>query len=263
MKLIPFSSRFFVIPLAVAVVFSGVAPAWSASFLDRLLGSGKGGAASVAELTQEQAVAGLREALAKGVQTSITHLGRADGFLKDVAVRIPVPESLEKVEKGLRAAGQGPLVDEFLVTMNRAAEKAVPQAAEVLADSIRSMTLADAKAILSSTNTAATEYFRRTSETNLHARFLPIVKEATDAVGVTAAYKKMTGKMNLGGLGGLGNFGGALMKNNEALDVDGYVTRKALDGLFVKIADQEKVIRENPAARTTELLQKVFGATRK
>ena len=121
------------------------------------------------------------------------------------------------------------------------------------------MTLADARAVLTGTNNAATEYFRRTGTTNLHARFLPIVKKATEQVGVTKAYKQLTGKVNLGGLRSLGGFGlGAV--GQDALDVDAYVTRKALDGLFVKIAEQEKLIRENPAARTTDLLRKVFGA---
>lgn len=231
----------------------------AASFLDKLGLKKSPKAGSILELSEEQAVSGLREALAKGVQHAVTNLGRPDGFLKDVAVRIPLPESLEKFEKGLRLAGQGPLVDDFVSTMNKAAEKAVPEAAAVLADSVRSLTLAEAKSILTSTNTAATDFFRRTSETNLHARFLPIVRQATDTAGATGAYKRMMGKMESGGLGSLGGLAGSFV-NKDALDVDGYVTRKALNGLFVKIADQERLLRENPAARTTELLQKVFGS---
>jgi hypothetical protein len=140
--------------------------------------------------------------------------------------------------------------------MNRAAEKAVPEAAAVLSDAVRQMTLADAKAILTSTNTAATDYFRRTSQTNLHARFLPIVKQATEKTGVTAAYKRMMEKTSLGGFS-------ASFLSKDAFDIDDYVTRKSLDGLFLKIAEQEKAIRENPAARTTELLQKVFGTVKR
>jgi len=145
--------------------------------------------------------------------------------------------------------------------MNRAAEQAVPEAAAVLGESVKQMSIADAKTILTGTNNAATQYFRRTSETNLHARFLPIIKAATEKAGVTDAYKRMTDKAS-GGLGGLSGLSGNLL-GGQAPDLDGYVTRKALDGLFLKIAEQEKAIRENPVARTTDLLQKVFGAVGK
>jgi hypothetical protein len=214
---------------------------------------------AIAGLSQDQVAGGLKEALGKGVQQAIGLLGKQDGFLKDASVRIPMPQSLQKVEKSLRAIGQDQLADDFVTTMNRAAEQAVPEAASVLADSIKQMSITDAKSILTATNNAATEYCRRTSETNLHARFLPIVKIATEKTGVTASYKRMTGASGGGGLGG---FGGKLF-GNQAPDLDDYVTRKALDGLLVKIADQEKQIRQNPAARTTDLLQKVFGAASK
>jgi hypothetical protein len=209
-------------------------------------------------LTQDQMVGGLKEALAKGVEKAISSLGKEDGFLKDAGVKIPMPESLQKVEKTLRTLRQDRLADEFVTTMNRAAEQAVPEAAAVLGDSVKQMTIADAKSILTSTNNAATQYFRRTSETNLHARFLPIVKAATEKAGVTGAYKRMTDKAG-GGLGGLGSS----LLGKEAPDLDSYVTQKTLDGLFLKIAEQEKQIRENPVARTTDLLQKVFGAVGK
>ena len=235
-------------------------PLQSADLFDRL--GLKKGTESLSALSQDQVMSGLKEALAKGVQQAVSNLGKTDGFLKDAGVRIPMPESLRKVERGLRAAGQAQLADEFVTTMNRAGEQAVPEAASVLADSVRQMTAADAKAIVTSTNTAATDYFRRTAETNLYARFLPIVKKATEATGVTAAYKRMTGKAGLGGLGSFGGLGGASL-NKDLLDLDGYVTRKSLDGLFMKIAEQEKLIRENPAARTTDLLQKVFGSAAK
>jgi hypothetical protein len=209
-------------------------------------------------LTQDQMVGGLKEALGKGVQQSVASLGKQDGFLKDAGVQIPMPESLQKVEKALRALRQDKLADEFVTTMNRAAEQAVPEAAAVLGDSVKQMSITDAKTILMGTNNAATQYFRRTSETNLYARFLPIVKTATEKAGVTGAYKRMTDKAG----GGLGGLGGSLL-GKDAPDLDSYVTRKTLDGLFLKIAEQEKQIRENPAARTTDLLQKVFGAVGK
>ena len=209
-------------------------------------------------LSQDQMVGGLKEALGKGVQQAVASLGKSDGFLKDMNVKIPMPESLQKIEKTLRALRQEKLADEFVTTMNRAAEQAVPQAASVLGDSVKQMSIADARSILTGTNNAATQYFRRTSQTNLHMRLLPIVKSATEKAGVTGAYKQMTEKAS----GGFGGLGGNLL-GKETPNLDDYVTRKALDGLFLKIAEQEKQIRENPVARTTDLLQKVFGAVGK
>jgi len=227
--------------------------------LSDLLGLGKSKttnspAAGIGALTQDQMVGGLKEALGKGVELAVSTLGKTDGFLKDLNVKIPMPESLQKVEQTLRTLRQDKLADEFVTTMNRAAEQAVPEAAVVLGDSVKQMSIADAESILTGTNNAATQYFRRTSETNLHARFLPIVKAATEKTGVTGAYKRMTDKAG----GGFGGLGGSLL-GKQAPDLDDYVTRKTLAGLFLKIAEQEKAIRENPLARTTDLLQKVFG----
>jgi hypothetical protein len=243
------TTRLGVILTALSVVLSGCATS-----LDWLEGVGRSGdETSVVGLTREQMVAGLKEALNKGVDHAVIDLGREGGFLRNIEVRIPIPESLTPVERTLRTLGQGPLVDEFQATINRAAERAVPEAAEVLVDSLRQMRLADAARILHGPDTAATEYFRRTSETNLYERFLPIVGQATAQTGVTAAYKRMMDRVDVGGLG-------QIVFGQEAADLDAYITRKALDGLFLKIAEQEKLIRKNPAARTTELLRKVFGA---
>ena len=211
------------------------------------------GGASGVGLTQDQIVAGLKEALDKGTEHAVSNLGRDGGFLQNVQVRIPLPEKLRTVERTLVTLGQGQLVNEFETAMNRAAEKAVPEAVQVLAASIRQMRLSDAEQILRGPDTAATDYFRRTSETNLYERFLPIVKQATAAVGVTAAYKQMMDRVSFGGVG-------EVIFGREAVDIDAYITDKALDALFLKIAEQEKLIRQNPAARTTELLRKVFGA---
>jgi hypothetical protein len=246
------------LPVLVFLLVCGLrADLRAADFLERLGLKQAASSASAAAtgLSQEQVLGGLREALASGVQHAVTNLGRADGFLKDVNVRIPLPSALQSTEKALRRLGQQQLADQFITTMNRAAEQAVPEAAAVLADSVRQMSVADAKAILTSTNTAATEYFKRTSETNLFTRLLPIVKKTTGDVGVTAAYKQMVDKVS----GGFGGFASSFLKP-ETLDLDSYVTHKALDGLFLKIADQEKLIRENPAARATDVLQKVFGS---
>lgn len=240
-----------------------LAAAWSATAEDLLDlfkrkpadSQTSGNSAALGGLSQDQMVGGLKEALGKGVQQAVASLGKTDGFLKDVNVKIPIPESLQKTEKALRTLRQDKLADEFVATMNRAAEQAVPEAAAVLGDSVKQMSIADAKSVLTGTNNAATKYFRRTSETNLHARFLPIVKAATEKTGVTGAYERMTDQAGAG----LGGLGGSLL-GKQAPDLDDYVTRKTLDGLFVKIAEQEKMIRENPVARTTDLLQKVFGA---
>lgn len=207
-------------------------------------------------LTQDEVARGLKQALGKGVENAIALLGKPDGFLKDGSVKIPMPETLQKVERTLRTLRQDKLADEFVTTLNRAAEQAVPQAVEVLGDAVKQMTMADALAILKGTNQAATAYFRRTSETNLFQRFRPIVESATEKVGVTRAYKQMTDKASVGG------FSATSLLGADAGDLDGYVTRKALDGLFAKIGEEEQRIRENPIARTTDLLKKVFGAAK-
>ena len=246
--------------LLLALSLAVVRPGEAADLLDYFKRKPAPGATSAAPvslnaLSQDQMAQGLKEALGKGVQQAVGSLGKTDGFLKDAGVKIPMPASLQKVEKALRSLGQEKMADEFVTTMNRAAEQAVPEAAAVLGDSIKQMSIADAKAILTGTNNAATQYFRRTSQTNLFDRFHPIVKKATEATGVTRTYKQMMDKAS----GYSGGFGMSLL-GKDTTDVDRYVTTKALDGLFVKIADEEKRIRENPLARSSDLLQKVFGA---
>jgi hypothetical protein len=217
-----------------------------------------GGLAS--SLSQDQMVQGLKEALGKGVQHAVSSLGHDGGFLTNAAVKIPMPQKLQTVEKTLRALKQDKLADEFVATMNHAAEQAVPEAAGVFGDAVKGMSIADAKAILTGTNNAATQYFRRTTETNLYVKFLPIVKQATSQAGVTSAYKQLM--ETAGGTSSLGSFGRSLL-GADSLDVDAYVTNKAMDGLFTMVAQEEKLIRDNPAARTTALLQQVFGAVAK
>jgi Protein of unknown function (DUF4197) len=214
---------------------------------------------ALSNLSQDQMVQGLKEALSKGVQRAVSQLGHDDGFLTNLNVKIPMPAKLVSVEKTLRTLKQDKLADDFVNTMNHAAEQAVPEAASIFGDAIKQMSIADATAILTGTNNAATEYFRKVTQTNLFGKFLPIVKTATDKVGVTSAYKQMfskvSGSESLGGL--LGSSG--LLKP-EDFDVDSYVTHKAMDGLFKMVAEEEKRIRQNPVARTSDLLQKVFGA---
>jgi len=219
--------------------------------------------AAVSALSQEQVVDALKEALSKGVQQAVSRLGHDGGFLTNLNVKIPMPEKMRTVEKTLRAVHQDKLADEFVATMNHAAEQAVPEAAGVFGEAIKNMSVADAKAILTGTNNAATQYFRTATETNLFEKFLPIVKKATDQTGVTSAYKRVMEKVEGGNsLGGFGSLSRSLL-GSDAVDVDGYVTNKALDGLFKMVAVEEQRIRENPVARTSDLLQKVFGAVAK
>ena len=238
-----------------------------ASLLDALgLGKKNAGSAAtfqplgVSALSQDQVVQGLKEALSKGVQQAVTRLGHDDGFLTNLNVKIPMPEQLRTVEKTLRLLKQDKLADDFVVTMNHAAERAVPEAAGVFGDAIKGMSIADAKAILTGTNTAATEYFRKTTSTNLFARFLPIVKQATEQTGATSTYKRLMAKA--GNANAFGSLGRSLIQA-QTVDVDSYVTNKAMDGLFKMVAEEEKRIRENPIARTSDLLQRVFGAEQK
>ncbi|MDB6028468.1 MAG: hypothetical protein JWM68_4691 [Verrucomicrobiales bacterium] len=227
-------------------------------------------------LSQDQMVNALKEALGKGVQQAVSRLGQTNGFLTNVNVRIPLPDKLASVEKTLRSMKQEKLADSFVLTMNRAAEQAVPAAVSVFADSLKQMSIDDAKNVLTGTTNAATQFFRRTTETNLYAKFLPIVKKATASSKVTDSYKAFMAKAqegtignSLSGFGQTGSaVGGLLNKGGEYLgkntvDIDAYVTQKALDGLFKMVAEEEKKIRENPAARSSELLQKVFGAVKK
>ena len=205
--------------------------------------------ASASGLSHTEIVAGLKEALDTATATAVSKLGKAGGFLDNPQVRIPLPDQLNWVEKGLRKAGQQELADDFITTMNRAAEEAVPAALEQFQGAISAMSLEDARGILNGPDNAATEYFRKHSATGLREQFLPIVKETTASAGVTSAYKNMTAPVaSLDGMFG-----------TQSLDVDEYVTDKALDGLFSIVAQEEARIREDPVARSTELLKKVFG----
>ncbi|MDV3238059.1 MAG: DUF4197 domain-containing protein [Gammaproteobacteria bacterium] len=207
-------------------------------------------ASGVQSLTDSEMTAGLKEALDKAAQLAVGQLGRDGGYLNNPAVHIPIPERLSWVEKGLRAVGQGAMVDEFEGTMNRAAEQAVPVALDEFRGAIRAMTLADAKTILTGPDDAATQYFRAQRGDSLREKFRPIVSAATARTGVTSSYKNMLGKAG----------GVSALVDTRSLDLDSYVTDKALDGLFLTMAQEEKRIRENPVARSTELLKKVFGA---
>jgi hypothetical protein len=191
---------------------------------------------------------GLKEALAQGTQKAVTSLGRTDGYFGNEAVRILLPESLQKLESPLRLAGQGKLLDDLVLAMNRAAEKAVPQAANILSDAVRAMTVQDAKDVLAGPQDSATQYFRKSSGAKIGEMMQPIINKAMESVGVVKAYNKLTA-----------NPIAASVAQSYGMDLNGYVNAKAQDGLFTLIAQEERNIRSNPAARTTDILKKVFG----
>jgi hypothetical protein len=230
----------------------GVQADWR-DLLNDATGQLKGsGGSQVSGLTTAEMNGGLKDALAVGAERAIQGLSRSGGYLDDPAVRIPLPGSLEKTEKVLRMMGQGERVDEFVTTVNRAAERAVPQASKIVGNAVRAMTITDAQTILTGPDDAATQYFRAKTSGDLTTAMLPIVKRATESAGVTRAYKGM-----------LDQAGPASSLVGGSLDLDAYVTEKTLDGLFLKVAAEEKAIRTNPVARSTDLLKKVFGAVKR
>lgn len=207
--------------------------------------------AQLDRITNQDANAGLKAALEKGSQVAVASLGRTDGFLGNNAVKIQLPDSLKRYEKLMRQVGMGKYADELVVTMNRAAEAAVPEARALFVDAVRKMTVQDAKAILTGGDTAGTEYFKRTTSEPLRAKFLPIVSQATKRVQVAEKYNEFAGKG--------AKFG--LVKKEDA-NLDGYITQKALDGLFYMVGEEEKKIRANPMQAGSDLLKRVFGAIR-
>ena len=208
-------------------------------------------AADLSGITNTEASGGLKQALADGSAAAVAKLGTENGFLGNPKVKIPLPPALQRIESALRFAGMKQQADELVVAMNRAAEAAVPEAKALLIDSVKKMSVQDAKGILTGGDTAATEYFKRSTEKQLAQRFLPIVKKATDRVGLAAQYNNLAGQA--------AQFG--LVKQEQST-IEGYVTVKALDGLYLMIAEQEKAFRQNPLSATSDIVKKVFGSMR-
>jgi hypothetical protein len=200
-------------------------------------------------ISRQDATAALRAALEKGSLAAVASLGRVDGFLGNPQVKIPLPESAQRVEHTLRRFGMGSYADELIVAMNRAAESAVPEAKALFIQSVRKMTVQDAKGILTGGDTAGTEYFRRTTREQLHQRFRPIVEKATARVQLAQRYEQFAGKAAAVG-----------MLKKEDADLDEYVTQKALDGLYLMVAEEEKKIRKDPIGTGSSIIRKVFGA---
>lgn len=238
--------------IAIATAAAGAsAQSLEQQLKQQLLGSKNNGS-----LNERDASGGIKEALAQGVDRAVRQLGKEDGFFRDQAVKIFVPEKVRKLADLARQLGAGGKVDAFELSMNRAAEKAVPVAAGILADAVRQMTLQDAIGLVRGGETSATDFFRRSSEEKLYAAFRPIVEKQTASVGVTQKYKDFSKKAGGGSMAAL--LGGGGQGAASSADLDDYVTRETIDGLFHVIAEQEKQIRRNPASRTTELLRRVF-----
>jgi len=220
-----------IVPLIVGLVMA--VPAW----------------AQLESISNRDAINALKSALDRGSRAAVAQLGRENGFLGDARVKIPLPESLRRAEKNMRRFGMAKYADELIVTLNRAAEAAVPEAQLLFVDAVRQMSVQDAKGILTGGDTAGTAYFRRATSDELGRRFLPIVRQSTERVGLAQKYNQYAAKgVRVG-----------LVEAADA-DLDDYVTRKALDGLFFMVAEEEKKIRKDPVGTASSLIKKVFGA---
>ena len=206
-------------------------------------------ASGVDALSSADINSALKEALTQGADSAVAQLGQANGFFGNPALKIPLPASLQKAEKALRMFGMGAQADELVLSMNRAAEAAVPEAKPLLVDAVKNMTLEDAKGILTGGKTSATDFFRKKTETTLTERFGPIVKETTDKVGLAQQYNQFAGmaaQFNL--------------IDKKQANVAQYVTQQTLDRLYTLIGEKEAAIRANPLQAGSDLLKQVFGA---
>lgn len=206
-------------------------------------------AAGLDAISTGDASAGVKEALAKGADYAVASLGKDGGFLNNSKVKIPLPGYLQKAESGLRMFGLGKQADELTNTMNHAAEQAVAEAKPILTDSIKKMSVQDAKGILTGGEDSVTQYFKRTSTDQLTQKFKPIVQASTKKLQLAEQYNSFAGKAASAGL-----------VDKKDADIDAYVTQKAMDGLFLMIAEEEKKLRSNPVGAGSDLLKKVFGA---
>lgn len=200
------------------------------------------------ENQEDTFIAGLKEALDIGTKNAVSKVSKQDGYFGNVDIKIPVPEKLEYAENLLRKVGMGDQVDEFILTMNRAAEQAAPQAVDIFVGAIRDMTVVDAYGIVKGDETAATSYFQEKTTDNLYGLFRPVITDSMAKVGVVRSYKGMMEKYN-----------SLPFVKKIDIDIEDYVTSEALSGLFFMVGEEEKKIRKDPAARVTKLLQEVFG----
>ena len=206
-------------------------------------------ALSLGDLSQTDATGGLKDALTQGAQVAVKQLGTPGGFSNNPDVKIELPGKLGKVASKMKAFGMGDQVDQLETSMNQAAEAAVVQAQPILVNAVKNMSVDDAKGILSGGNDSATQYLNKSSREQIRVKFLPIVKQATDKVGLAQQYNAFAGQA--------ATFG---VLDAKSANIENYVTEQALDGLFEMIGKQEAAIRKNPAAAATILAKKVFGS---
>lgn len=219
--------------------------------LGLLMICGQAVAVDLGSLTKGEMAGGLKETLTKSAVAAVGNLGRENGFLNNEKVKIPLPDSLARVEGVMRTFGMGKQADELVVAMNRAAEMAVPEAKKLLIEAVNKMSIEDAQAIISGGDDAATAYFRKNTESALGVKFLPVVKKSTQKVGLAQRYNDFAGKAAKYGL----------VEEKQA-NIEQYVTQKALDGLYASIAEEERAIRKDPVGSGSKLIGKIFGYVR-
>ncbi len=198
--------------------------------------------------SESKSASGIKEALQLGIEHAVALTGSTDGYFKNELIKILLPEKIRNGEKLLRMAGLGPKIDEFELSMNRAAEKSAPAATSIFKEAIAKMTFDDARKLITGGNTSATNFFKEKTTPDLTAAFTPIVTEAMEATGVVQQYKQLTG-----------NIPALPFMKSDSFNINKYVVGKALDGLFLMVGEEEKKIRTNPAAQITPLLKEVFG----
>jgi hypothetical protein len=231
--------------LGLSIVFVLCAGSSSAQLSELAKKAGLSGSSS---LSDSKITSGLKQTLQIGAENAVKLTGHTDGYFKNEAIKILMPKNLQPVEKGLRMVGYGPKVDDFVLSMNRAAESAAPAAKKIFGDAILAMTFDDARKILDGGDTAATDYFKAKTTDQLKVAFRPAVEKTMSANGVTQQYKAL-----------MQQFQTIPFAKSPSLDLDDYVIGKSLDGLFYMLAQEEKKIRTDPAARVTSLLKDVFG----
>jgi hypothetical protein len=224
-----------VLTAVAAILLASLPVAAQVEDISKRLGLGQTASASDARIAS-----GLKEALQVGTSNAVKLTGKPDGYFKNEAIKILMPEKLRIVERGLRGIGYGPQVDEFVLSMNRAAERAAPLAKDIFWGAIKQMTFDDARKIFTGGDTAATEYFKEKTSEKLATAFRPVVEKAMDEVGVTRQYNEL-----------IGRYQSIPFARSQSLDINQYVVGKALDGLFYVLGEEERKIRKNPAARVT------------
>ena len=236
--------------LLIAITLLNISIGLTANFND-LLDSAKKAVGGGSNITKDGMIQGLKEALEIGTQNAVASVSKIDGYYKNPDIKIPLPEEIQKAGKYLQFAGYGSKVDEFEQSMNRAAEQATPEAKQIFLGAVKEMKIEDAKKILDGPDNAATSYFKDKTYVRLQKIFKPTVKDTMGQIGVTRQFQDINNKLS-----------SIPLADKASVDLDQYVTDKSLDGLFFMLAGEEKKIRQDPAARVTDILKKVFGNQR-